>query len=353
MNKYVNYNPLSFLCFGSGAIGTYVGGSLSLAGNKVVFLDKPVVADQLKSSGLILQIEGMERRVSEPVVSTTMEEALSHGPFDVAIVAVKSYDTRSLLEKILSYKELLPPLLCLQNGVENEDILASAVGIENIIPGSVTSAVGKKPTGGVILERLRGIGISSSHQYVPALISTLNAAGLNARFYSDARSMKWSKMITNLLANATCAIMDMTPREIMADKRLYRLEIAQLQETLYVMSAMHLRVVNLPGTPVRLLSWAIRFIPSLSQPILIRAIGSGRGRKMPSFHIDLYSNTGRSEVDYLNGAVVRFGKAYHIPTPVNDLLNNTLTRMVQGEIRKEEFAHQPERLISLMNTRKS
>jgi 2-dehydropantoate 2-reductase len=160
--------------------------------------------------------------------------------------------------------------------------------------------------------------------------------------------MKWSKMLTNLLANASSAILDMTPAEIFAHPGLYKLEIAQLREALAVMQAQHIQVVDLPGTPVRLLAWIIRSLPlSISRPLLARAVGGGRGGKMPSFHIDLHGGRGQSEVDYLNGAVVRFGERTGVPTPVNRLLNETLLRLTRGEIPLEQFSRQPEKLLEL------
>ncbi len=160
--------------------------------------------------------------------------------------------------------------------------------------------------------------------------------------------MKWSKMLTNLLANASSAILDMTPAEIFAQPGLYKLEIAQLREALAVMDAQQIQVVDLPGTPVRLLTWTIRNLPlSISRPLLRRAIGGGRGGKMPSFHIDLHSGRGQSEVDYLNGAVVRFGERTGVPTPANRLLNETLLRLTRGEIPLEQFSGQPEKLLAL------
>jgi 2-dehydropantoate 2-reductase len=70
---------------------------------------------------------------------------------------------------------------------------------------------------------------------------------------------------------------------------------------------------------------------------------------MPSFHIDLHSGKGATEVDYLNGAVVRFGKQAGIATPVNRLLNETLLSLTRGETQLDAYAQQPEKLINMAN----
>jgi 2-dehydropantoate 2-reductase len=66
---------------------------------------------------------------------------------------------------------------------------------------------------------------------------------------------------------------------------------------------------------------------------------------MPSFHIDLYSGRGKSEIEYLHGAVVREGKARNIPTPVNQVLTETLLALTNKEIPLEDFAGKPEKLL--------
>ena len=101
---------------------------------------------------------------------------------------------------------------------------------------------------------------------------------------------------------------DLRVADLFADPRLYAVEVEVLRECLRVMRALRLRPVDLPGTPVRALALAAERLPRfVAQPALTKALGSGRGDKMPSFHIDLHSGRGRSEVEYLNGAVVRHG----------------------------------------------
>jgi 2-dehydropantoate 2-reductase len=200
--------------------------------------------------------------------------------------------------------------------------------------------------GNIILERLRGIGISARHALSPTLAALFNSAGLRARLYDQPAGMKWSKMVTNLMGNATSAILDMTPAQVYADPCLYSLEIQQLKETLRVMRSLRIPVVDLPGTPVRALALALKLLPpALSQPFVKQAIGKGRGAKMPSFHIDLYGGRTKNEVEYLNGAVVRYGDKLAVPTPANRFLNETLLALVEGKTDKAEYAHQPEKLI--------
>ncbi|HSF82223.1 MAG TPA: ketopantoate reductase family protein [Anaerolineales bacterium] len=339
-------SPIRMLAFGAGALGTYIAGSLALHGHRIVFLERPEIVSELRKSGLHLTIKEQTRDLTEPVLTASLAEALEQGPFDIALFALKSFDTLAALESMTPYLDTLPPILCLQNGVENELLLAERLGEERVIPGTVTSAVGRRGVGNVVLERLRGVGIWAGHPFSAQLTEAFNHSGLNARMYAHSEDMKWSKMLTNLLANASSAILDMTPGEIFAQPQLFRLEVEQLRETLRVMEAHKYHVVDLPGTPIRALAFSVRGLPSgLSRNLLKSAVGGGRGGKMPSFHIDLHSGRGLSEVEYLNGAVVRFGERAGIPTPVNRFLNETLLALTNGSIPLEAFARQPEKFI--------
>lgn len=349
---------LKILSFGAGAIGAYIGGSLALAGEQVVFVEQPSVADELRQRGLRLDLMIDKRRkmqeasVINPssfIVAGSLEDALRYGPFDVALFALKSFDTPAALEGMKPFVEKLPPVLCLSNGVDNESAIANLLSPNKVIPATVTSAIGRRGAGDIVLEKLRGLGIATSHPLSERLLATANSAFLNAKAFSNAAAMKWSKMLTNLVANPTSAILDMTAAQVFARPKLYKLEIDMLRECVAVMTTQGIPVVDLPGTPARALAFATRMPLWLSKPLLSRAAGSGRGAKMPSFHIDLYSGRGKSEVEYLHGAVVRAGQKFGVPTPVNKVLTETLMSLTNKEIPLEEFAHKPEKLLALIN----
>jgi 2-dehydropantoate 2-reductase len=230
--------------------------------------------------------------------------------------------------------------------VDNEPAIAKVLGPDKVIYGTVTSAIGRRAAGDIVLEKLRGVGIASSHPLSDRLLAAFNDAFLNAQAYPDADSMKWSKMLTNLLANPTSAILDMSAAEVYSHPKLYELEIKMLRECLAVMAAQNIEVVDLPGTPVRMLALATKLPFWFSKPLLSRAAGSGRGGKMPSFHIDLHSGRGKSEVDFLHGAIVRAGERVGVPTPVNKLLTDTLLALTRGDIPLEEYAHRPAKFLS-------
>ena len=290
---------------------------------------------------------GCSFELHEPSVEfiSSLTDAARQAPYDFAVYALKSFDTTAFISTLDPYLSSMPPVLCLSNGVDNEQALEKALGADRVIAGTVTSSVGRRELGNINLERLRGVGVADGHPLSLFLQEAMNNAGLNARVIRHAVDMKWSKMLTNLPANATAAILDMTAAEVFAHPGLFRLEMAMLREALAVMRAHAIRVVDLPGVSVRALSFGISLPEFLARPLLTKAIGGGRGGKMPSFHIDLHSGRGKSEVEFLNGAVVCYGQEREIPTPVNKGLTRILSALTRGERSLVEFTHQPESLL--------
>lgn len=340
---------MRFLFLGAGAIGTYVGGSLAAAGHRVTYSEQPSAAEVIAEQGLRLTRDGHSVPVRDFTVFGSAAEALAAGPHEVVVFALKSFDTGAALDGLQATGLDLPPILSLQNGVDNEPLIADRLGADRVITGTVTTAVSKPGIGQVVEEKRRGIGIALDHPLGARIVEALNDASLNGVGYARPGPMKWSKLLTNLTGNATSAILDEPVSVLFADRRLYEVEIAVLRECLAVMAALGYRPVDLPGTPVRALALAASRLPRLiAQPALRRALGGGRGDKMPSFHIDLHSGRGQTEVRFLNGAVARYGAEHGVPTPVNTVLTETLEALSSGEQSLETYRHNPAALLALL-----
>ena len=351
-----DFKPISVLVFGAGAIGSYVGGSLAHVGHRVVFIEQPSVASELHQRGLRMDVSlGKHGVEAEPLIIApssiecvgSLKEAMKHGPFDIGIFAIKSFDTAAALEEIKPFVKEMPPVLCLQNGVDNEPLIAAALGSDRVIAGTMTCSIARRAAGDIVLEKRRGIGIATGHPFAERLQIALNSASLNAQLFPSAANMKWSKLLANLPGSATAAIVDMTPAEVFAHAGLYDLERHMAHETLAVMEVQGIHTVDLPGIPVRALGLALRLPPFLARPVMVNVVGGGGGGKMPSFYIDLHAGRRKSEVEWLQGAVVRYGEQFGVPTPANRLLTETLLALVRGDIQVAEFSHQPDKLIDL------
>jgi len=336
----------AILIIGAGAVGTYLGGTLALQGHQVIFLEREGDLPSLQQRGLKIHREDGVDQINSADFISSLSQITAH-PLEWGVLALKSYHLKAIEPSLEKYRQDLPPLLCILNGVENERELELLLGSEKVIPATVTTAVQRHAKGDVQVEKDRGLGIALNHPLARQIAEGFCRAGIDTMLYSDPSAMKWSKLLTNLMANASSAVLGMTPGEIYRHPGLYRLEIQQLREALQVMEAMEVSPVNLPGIPVILLAWVVRKLPwQVSHPIVMRAVRRGRGGKMPSLFQDLDSGREHSEVDELNGAVVRAAERLQIPTPANRLLNRTLLRLIRGEESRAIYDHNPSALLS-------
>jgi 2-dehydropantoate 2-reductase len=344
---------MRLLCLGAGAIGGYVGGSLAAAGHAVTFLARGAAREALASRGLNLTPLPGAAPLALPVgVVAELPQADGLAAFDLLLLAVKAHATAALIAQVLAVTRTPPPIVCLQNGVDGEAELAAAFGPERVIAATVTSPVSVGAPGVVVVEKARGLGLALGLPQAEALAAALNVAGLRTRLYASAGALKWSKLLTNLLGNATAAITGLDAGRIFAHPGLFALEAASIRECLRVMRSYGYPLVDLPGVPVRLLAWAVTGLPAaLARPLLARLVGGGRGGKRPSLHLDLLAGRTQTEAPWLHGAVARHAAQRGLEAPVNALLAETVESLANGPLERERFAGRPEALTAWVDER--
>ena len=229
-----------------------------------------------------------------------------------------------------------------------------AFGADRIISGAIDTPVSVPAPGQVQVHRERfkagvaPVGQGRAGRTWPRVCSGMPVSPLD--LFADYRSLKWSKLLMNLLANAQCAILDWTPAQVMADPTASRLEALAWQEAFAVMAALRIRPVAMAGYPLPLLAPFVRRLPAawLARG-LKNFVSGGRGSKMPSLHVALTAGK-RSEVGWLNGAVAHYGQAAGVPTPVNRALTDALTALSNGEARREKWRGQPDAIDLLVKS---
>jgi len=331
-----------FLIYGAGAVGGYLGGRLAEAGHDVVFLARPALAAVLRAQGLRLEEGTSARTLTHFEVLTELPRGLDLGPEAAVLLCVKTFDGAAAAVALRAHPRLTAPVVCFLNGIGSEQMLAEALGADRVIPATLTSAVEMRAPGTVRVERARGLGLAGDAAS-RAVAQALLEGGLKVRRYADGAAMKWSKLPTNIVANASSAILGWSPGAVMRHPGLYRLEVEALRETFRVMRREGLAPVDLPGVPITWLARGIFLPPYASRPWLSRAVARGRGDKLPSFHRDL--GLGRSEVRWLNGAVVDHGERDGVTTPANAVLQSTLLALVEGRDDPVSWRDRPERLL--------
>ncbi len=302
---------------GKGAVGNYFGELLSALGLEVTYAP---------------------RRLSDVQAGYDA---------DVALVTTKAYDTDSAIDTLR--RAIAHPEKCVfvspQNGVGNEEKLAAAFGADNVVAAALTTPVGRDRDGNVRLAKEGGLALApmGSNAY-NWLVATFAGTGLNVKVVEDWRALKWSKLALNVVANASCAILNVLPNRLVHFEKVFTLEIRMIREVRAVMQAMKISPVDLPRYPVRAL-FNVAVLPSpVARGLLTRSIAGARGTKAPSLLIDLRNGEPQTEVDVLNGAVAAAGHEHGVPTPVNAIYCRVLDDIAHTPPLWAKYREHPERL---------
>ena len=333
---------MRYLVFGTGAVGALIGGKLALAGFPVTFLARPRIAEALQTQGLHLagdRTHGVLKEVHAITEISDIERP------DLILLTVKTYDAETAATEIENAFTDPPTIVSLLNGIGSEQMLTVRFGAERVISATLTTAVQMIKPAVIHVARRRGIGVELDHPLAAAFISDLEAADFLAETYPNPERMKWSKLLTNIVANASSAILGWTPSQVYNHPSTALIEIESLRETIRVMRVIGYSPQNLPGVKVSLLARAIFLPRRLIRPLLGKIVSEGRGDKKPSLHFDI--GRGKSEVLRLNGAVVQAGSRLGSPTPANRLLTDTLMKLVKDQENPERFRNNPELLVQL------
>ena len=340
---------MDILIYGAGAVGGYLGARLAQQQHNVTLIAREVMANLISETGLEVTEDG-ERVVTHPTAVTSVAQAFKDGQqYDLIILAMKAYDINSSIDPLIAFCPKPSMILTTQNGIGIEKGLIKQFGAEHVIAGSFTLPIRKETTTQLVAERSDGgicLAPTQPKQDIKQWAKLFKEAGLETELYKEYESMKWSKALLNIIANATSAILNRRPGLIYRSDPIFDLEIKMLKEALAVMKAAGHKVVDLPAVPATKLAFSVRRLPrALLKPGLTKLVADGRGDKMPSFHIDLTIGKGKSEVVYHNGAIAKVGKELGVPTPVNAALTDILWKLTLEKLDWREFNGKPSRLV--------
>ena len=303
---------------GRGAVGTYLG-------------------DLLQSIGV------------EVAYAPRSQAAVTPFDADVAIVATKAYDTEGAIDTLRA--AIRYPEKCVfvtpQNGVGSEETLARAFGADNVVAAALTVPLDRDRSGNVKPTHEGGLAFapvgSSAFNWLTA---TFASSGINVKVVDDYRALKWSKLSLNVVANASCAILNVLPHRLVDFDKIFALEIRMIREVKAVMQAMDLTPMDLPRYPVKAF-FGVASLPSpIARSVMSTRIAGGRGTKLPSLLIDLRSGKPQTEVDVLNGAVASAGREHGVPTPVNAVYARVLSDIANMPQLWAKYRERPDTLVA-------
>lgn len=285
---------MKFVVMGAGAVGCYFGGLLAKAGHDVTFIGRPDHVAAINSRGLLLETKSFKAFVPARAAS---DVAAIDRP-DAVLFCVKSADTEATGRSLATRLGPQTAILSLQNGVDNAERLAAVIG-RAVIPAVVY--VGTEMAGpGHVLHHGRGelaIGPSANSE---ALAHTLSAAAIPTSVAPNIAEVLWGKLIINCAYNAISAIADLTYGQMVQVDGTTELMTSVVRECVAVAGACR---ITLPADIV-------------AKTLAVAAAMPGQ-----------YSSTAQdlkrgkpTEIDFLNGYVVRKGAELGIATPMNRAL---------------------------------
>lgn len=339
---------MKFAIIGAGSVGSLIGAKLSLSGEEVALVGRDPHISKIRKDGLIVEFPKEKRSVKNLLAFTNLID-LKKNQFNpqLFLFTMKSYHTKQSCEEL---SEVFGNFnndyifLTFQNGIGNEETISSFFGEERTFSGALTISVSLIEPGRVRQNTLKGgIGLApveikkKNKEKVNELRKIFEKAKLNTMVFENYKELKWSKLVLNIVANASSAIYDLSPLEIAKDKELFLQEQLAFKEACRVISKLGLKTVNLPDYNVNLLKFVINLPQPFAQMILKNRIGKSRGEKMPSLWQDFKKGKKYSEVEVLNGAVVKYGQRLQINTPANDFFYHTLKNIIDGKLNHEGF----------------
>ena len=301
---------------GAGSIGGYLGGRLMAAGSDVVLVGRPSLGGEIAAHGLtITDYLGYARTLAAGAVPyATQADALAR--CDFVLVTVKGPATEEAARELAPHLAQTAVVVSLQNGVRNADVLRRALPGRRVLAGMVPFNVVRRDHGGFHRGTSGELVVEATPDGVERpLVGALVAAGVPALAATNLSGIQWGKLLLNL-NNALNALSGLPLRTQLRDRAYRRLMAAMMDEGLAVMRAQGLRPVRLgtlyPPLAARLLP-APDFLFERAAAAMLRIDPEAR-----SSMADDLAQRRPTEIDALNGVVVRAGRAHGLAAPLNE-----------------------------------
>ena len=300
--------------YGAGGIGCYVGGRLAATGTPVTFVGRPRMAAELAANGLRLtDYLGADLRVQDVRFETTPSGAAGA---DLVLVTVKSAATEGAAAELAGVLKPGAVVVSFQNGIRNGELLRSRLTEQVVITGMVPFNVLNRGAG-VFHQGTEGaLDIQRDAALTPYL-SAFERAGLPLTQHDDILPVQWAKLLLNL-NNPINALSNLPLRDELSQRSYRRCLAAAQAETLEILDAAGIRPAQLLAIPMH------RFPTVLRLPVfLFRRLASKVLAVDPLARTSMWEDleAGRpTEIDYLNGEVVRLARSLGRTAPVNERL---------------------------------
>ena len=335
---------------GAGALGGYVGGTLAHLGHDVTLIDPwPEHVETIRSRGL--ELDGMtpEERFTVTrarIIHLTEVQALARKPIDVAMVAMKSYDTAWAAMLIKPYLSPEGFVVSLQNCL-NEETIAGVVGWGRTV-GVIASMISvdlheagrirrTMPKGG---ERYTIFRVGEPHgrvtRRVEELVEWFGQVD-SARATTNLWGERWSKLVQNGMNNGVTAATGLTSGDCLRNETIRRFQLRLAGEAIRVGQALGYQLEKVRGIDAERIALAAEgdrdALAEVEAAIVPKAGANPRGDiQRPSMAQDILKGR-RTEIDAMNGVIAAKGAEIGVPAPSHAKLTDIVTRVERGELQ--------------------
>lgn len=295
---------MRIMIMGAGALGSVIGGILARDHDVFLVGREAHVAHILRKG---LRIRGVTEDHVMIRASTSPADAPSP---DLVIVTVKAFDTRQAALDLKPYISDKTPVISLQNGIGNEEILADVLGPGGIIGGTtclaadlISPGVVRHAGGGDTV--IGALSFSGMHDRVDDIAESLRSGGLDVRVSDNIMGEIWSKTISNAAINPLTALFRIENGDLLSHVGMMDVMGEIVDEAVAVAVA---KGVKLPcADPLERVKRVID-LTRKNRSSMLQDVERGR----------------KTEIDYINGAICRIGAEVGVPTPVNMVLTELI-----------------------------
>jgi len=287
--------PMKVAVMGAGAVGCYYGGMLARAGHDVVLVARPQHVEAVQRNGLRMETRTFDEHVR---LAAAADPSAVQGA-DLVLFCVKSTDTESAGAQIKPHLRSDALVLTLQNGVDNADRLRTVLPPHQVLAAVVYVAT-EMAGPGHVRHHGRGELVIEPCGASDAVARALIAAGVPTEVSNNVRGALWTKLVINCAYNALSAIAQLPYGQVVSGEGVEGVMRDVVAECLAVAKADGVQL------PADIQATVLKLVETMPGQYSSTAQDMARGK--------------RTEIDHLNGLVVRRGEALGIPTPVNRVL---------------------------------
>jgi 2-dehydropantoate 2-reductase len=300
---------------GAGAVGAYMGGRLASVGTPVVLVSRHSLPAEVEANGLALvELGGARSGVARSAFQHSTDVAALAGS-DVVLCCVKSSGTAEAARQLASALAPKTLVVSFQNGMRNADVLRESLSSQVVLGGIVSfnvvpHGVGeyrRTTSGPLVIEAL-------ADAREGALVEALERAGFAVKVTPHVTGMQWAKLVTNL-SNAVSALSDAPTREMVFSAGYRRVMAAVIDEALDVLRKAKIVPRALMGLPVGWMPTLLRLPTSV-----LRVVARAQLKIDPEARSSMWEDMSKgrpTEVDDLNGEIVRLAESCGIDAPLN------------------------------------